>query len=252
MFADTRPADLDPLDGAGTRSEFRVGNPRERLALLRQLRDAGATIHVAGPDGSSLKTTLWSVDEAVLALAVDAGAAALQHLLDHDDALAVAYLEAVKLQFELHGLVLVRGSRASVLQCATPPEIYRFQRRQQYRVRTDESQGPVACLPHPTRSGAQLLLRVLDVSGGGCALWLPEAQPLLLPGSELPGTAITLDANTHFEATLLLQHLSVMGAQRSGRGVRVGCGWHLEPAAERSLQRWIDRAQKRHRLFVLG
>ncbi|MCA3252284.1 MAG: flagellar brake protein [Pseudomonadota bacterium] len=251
MFADTRPAELDPLDGANAWSEFRVGNPRERLALLRQLRDAGATIVVTGPDGSSLNTTLWSVDDAVLALAVDTGAAALQKLLDHDDALAVAYIEAVKLQFDLRGLVLVRGTHASVLQCATPSEIYRFQRRQHYRVRTDESQGPVACLPHPMRPGAQMLLRVLDVSGGGCALWLPEAQPLLLPGSELPGTAITLDAETHFEATLLLQHLSVLGGRRPGRGVRVGCGWRLEPAAERSLQRWIDRAQKRRRLFVL-
>jgi len=227
MFADTRPAELDPLDGANAWSEFRVGNPRERLALLHQLRDAGATIAVTGPDGSSLNTTLWSVDDAVLALAVDTGAAALQKLLDHDDALAVAYIEAVKLQFDLRGLVLVRGTHASVLQCATPSEIYRFQRRQHYRVRTDESQGPVACLPHPMRPGAQMLLRVLDVSGGGCALWLPEAQPLLL------------------------QHLGVLGGRRPGRGVRVGCGWRLEPAAERSLQRWIDRAQKRRRLFVL-
>jgi hypothetical protein len=154
MFADTRPAELDPLDGANAWSEFRVGNPRERLALLRQLRDAGATIVVTGPDGSSLNTTLWSVDDAVLALAVDTGAAALQKLLDHDDALAVAYIEAVKLQFDLRGLVLVRGTHASVLQCATPSEIYRFQRRQHYRVRTDESQGPVACLPHPMRPGA--------------------------------------------------------------------------------------------------
>lgn len=251
MFADTRPAELDPLDGGDPWAEFRVANPRERLALLRQLRDSAVPVHLAGPDGSALRTTLWSVDEAVLALAVDPGTRALSSLLDHDDAVAVAYLEAVKLQFELRGLVLVRASRASVLQCATPADVYRFQRRQHYRVRTDQEQRPVACLPHPTQAGSQLLLRVLDVSGGGCALWLPDAQPLLLPGSELPGTAIALDTDTHFEATLLLQHVSVPGAERTGRGVRVGCGWRLEPAAERILHRWIDRAQRRRRLFVL-
>ena len=33
MFADTRPAELDPLDGGDPWAEFRVANPRERLAL---------------------------------------------------------------------------------------------------------------------------------------------------------------------------------------------------------------------------
>jgi hypothetical protein len=36
-------------------------------------------------------------------------------------------------------------------------------------------------------------------------------------------------------------------------GVRLGCEWQrLGGAAERTLQRWIDQAQKRRRMLSLG
>lgn len=252
MFADTQPAALDPQGGPDPWGQFRVSHPRERAALLRQLRDGAVPVHIAGAEGSSLTATLWSADERTVAFAVDAGAPALAGLLDADEAVAVAYLEAVKLQFDLHELVLVRGAQASVLQCRAPGDIYRFQRRQAYRVRTDERQGPVARLRHPSLPDMQLALRVLDVSVGGCALWLPDDVPALQPGTEVAGAEIALDAATHFRATLRLQHVTMLGGQRGGHGVRIGCGWQLAAAAERSLQRWIDQAQKRRRLLTLG
>ena len=57
-----------------------------------------------------------------------------------------------------------------------------------------------------------------------------------------------------FHASVVLQHVSAIGVgERSDRGVRLGCEWQrLGGGAERTLQRWIDQAQKRRRLLSLG
>lgn len=104
MFQDTRPAALDGAGGEDPYAEFRVGHPQERVALLRQLRDGQQPVILNGPDGSAFTTTLWSIDEHAgrMHFAVGAGdPPALQALLDGDEAIAVAYMDSVKLQFEL-------------------------------------------------------------------------------------------------------------------------------------------------------
>jgi c-di-GMP-binding flagellar brake protein YcgR len=95
-----------------------------------------------------------------------------------------------------------------------------------------------------------LTLRVLDISAGGCALFLPDDVPPLPAGVRLQGVRLELDAGTHFDATLQLHHVSSLSA--SG-GVRLGCSLHdLDAGAQRSLQRYIDVTQKRRRMLALG
>lgn len=250
MFQDTRPAELGPDAGPDPWGEFRVGDPRERLRLLRDLRDATTPINLNAPDGSALAVTLWAVDDQLgrLNFATQTGLPQIDRLLDADEAVAVAYLESVKLQFDLLGFTLVRGHASAALQCAMPREIYRFQRRSAYRVRPRGHQVPAAALRHPALPEMQLTLRVLDLSIGGCALWLPQDVPPLQAGTQIGGAILALDAETRFETGLVLQHVS---AQSEG-GARLGCEWRgLSAAAERVLQRWIDRSQQRTRLLSL-
>ncbi len=255
MFQDTRPADLDASGASDRWAEFRVTHPQERLRLLRELRDGAAQISLSGPGGAAFGTTLWAVDDTQgrIAFNADADSPALARMLDADEAVAVAYLESVKLQFELQGLVLVRTPHASALQCRLPAEIYRFQRRNAYRVRTSGRSEPTARLRHPAIPDMQLALRVLDLSIGGCALWLPHDVPPLQEGTRLGEVQVELDNDTRFTAPALLQHASTPGEPtRSDRGMRMGCQWSpLAAAAERVLQRWIDQAQKRRRLLSL-
>jgi c-di-GMP-binding flagellar brake protein YcgR len=99
----------------------------------------------------------------------------------------------------------------------------------------------------------RLCLRVLDVSIGGCALWLPADVPPLQAGTLVAEVLLDLDTDTRLTATMTLQHVSAQGAAPGERGVRVGCEWRaLSPASERLLQRWIDRTQRRHHLLTLG
>lgn len=252
MFQDTRPATLDALGGEDPWGAFRVTHPGECLALLRQLRDAQVPVVLNGPDGSALASTLWSVDDARRQITFSANPAmpALDRLVEADEAVAVAYFESVKLQWDVSGLVLLRGPRLSSLQASLPTQLYRFQRRSSFRVRTPARHAPVARLRHPSMPDMALTLRVLDLSLGGCALWCPSSVPELSPGTRLGEVQIELDAATQFHASALMAHVSSLGNGQD-RGVRIGCEWlNLSVPAERALQRWIEQAQRRRRALA--
>jgi c-di-GMP-binding flagellar brake protein YcgR len=95
-----------------------------------------------------------------------------------------------------------------------------------------------------------LALRVLDVSTGGCALFLPDDVPPLQPGVRLQRVKVELDPNTRFDATLVLCHVTSLNPQSNG--VRLGCELQdLDGDAQRTLTRYIDQTQKRRRLLSL-
>jgi flagellar brake protein len=262
MFQDTRPADLDTSGQADAWQDFRVSHPQERLALLRQLRDGNVPVYLSTPQGHTLGSSLWALDgdSDRMHFSADAGQAQLPALVEADEVTAVAYLDSIKLQFDLAGLVLVHGRGSCSLQAGVPREIYRFQRRGAYRVRTLERHAPRARFRHPALPDMALELRVLDVSIGGCALWLPQDVPPLPLGTLLGQVQVELDSDTRFSTGLALQHVTSQGtaqgahggSERSSHGVRLGCEWRPQGgAAERTLQRWIDQAQKRRRLLSL-
>jgi len=252
MFQDTRPADLDAGGTIDRWAEFRVDHPRELQALLRQLCDGSVPVHLNAPGGIGLTTTLWSVDAASgrLSFSADEGHPGLQGLVDADEAMAVAYLDSVKLQFELQGMLLVRSARACALQAQMPRALYRFQRRSAYRVRPQGRTAPTARLRHPSIPEMSLALRLIDISAGGCAMLLPHDVPPLAPGIQIADVQIELDVETRFTLALALRHVTALPAD--GQGVRLGCEWvALPPGAERLLQRWIDLTQRRRRLMSL-
>jgi c-di-GMP-binding flagellar brake protein YcgR len=252
MFEDTRPAELSADGGPDPWGAFRVGHPGEVMTMLRQVRDGSVPVVLSTPRGHALTTTLWAIDEQRrrLNFSADETLAQLPAMIESNEAVAVAYLESVKLQFELHGLLLVRSARACALQSEWPTAMYRFQRREAYRVRTLDRHSATAQFRHPSIAEMALSLRVIDVSIGGCALFLPNDVPPLQPGSTLNRVRVELDADTRFEAALLLHH--VTSIPPSDRGLRVGCEWErLDGAAERALQRYIDQTQKRRRLMSL-
>ena len=239
-------ATLDPL------GHFRCGHPRDIVALLRRLRDGAVAVSLSGPGGKHLIASVWSVDEQHqrLALEVETGDTQLPGLVEGNEATAVAYLDAIKLQFDLQDLVLVRSPRATALQCRLPACLYRFQRRGSFRARTLERIPLTAHLRHPGIPDMALALRILDLSIGGCALLLPDQVPTLPLGLMLRGVELALDTDTRVAVTLRLQHASSINSHSPG--LRLGCEFlQLDPQAQRLLQRHIDQTQKRRRLLSL-
>jgi flagellar brake protein len=250
-FEDTRPAALDDSGGIDPWGPFRVERPSERIALLKQLRDSASPVLLSAPAGGAMTTTLWTIDEhrGQLSFSANGEPPQLPAIVASNEGVAIAYLDSVKLQFDLAGMVLVRGARASALQCLLPQELYRFQRRGAYRVRTLERHAPTARLRHPAIPEMALALRVLDVSIGGCSLFVPADVPLLEPGLVLQGVRIELEADTRFEVGLQLHHVTSIPG--NDLGVRIGCEWQqLAGANERALARYIEQTQKRSRLLA--
>jgi c-di-GMP-binding flagellar brake protein YcgR len=221
--------------------------------MLRLLQETNATLNLNAPHGTVYSTTLWATDAArgVLSFAVEPSDPQVQALLAGNEATVVGYLENIKVQFDVHKLLLVHGTRASTLCSAYPTELYRFQRRSGYRVRPLVHDTPVARLRHPMLPDMEIALRVLDVSIGGCALLLPTDVPPLPAGVLISGVQIELNVDACFVTALRLQHVTVI--QPDARGLRLGCEMvHLGQDAERTLQRYIDQTQKRRRVMTLA
>lgn len=252
MFLETQPAALGAAGGIDPYAEFRIQQTREIVALLKQLATDGTPVILSGPDAAGLTTVVWTIDTAQqrVSFSADADSPQVQRLIELEEATCVAYLDAVKLQFDVDHLVLVHGNKTCSLQADLPREMYRFQRRSSFRVRTLGRGAPTALLRHPAIPDMQLGLRVLDVSIGGCALMLPGDVPPLNAGLEIRGVRIELDPDTRFDADLLLHHVTTI--QTPSRGARLGCEFmHVQPQAQRALQRYIDQTQKRRRLLSL-
>jgi c-di-GMP-binding flagellar brake protein YcgR len=212
--------------------------------------DGVVPLNLSASDGSAYTTTLWTLDPAAgrLSFTADMNAPAVLDIVEADECAAVAYLDRVKVQFDVTDLVVVQGHKASVLQARFPREMYRFQRRNTFRVRTVERTSPTASFRHPGIPDMSLALRVLDVSIGGCALLQPANVPALQPGATIKGVRLSLDAETQIDAGLMLHHVTSTGAENGS--VRLGCEIvGLNPTAQRTLQVYIDQTQKRRRMM---
>lgn len=250
---DTMPMSLDSLAAShGGLDDFRITAPSEINGILKQLVDGSVLVNLNGSDGCVYTTTLWATDtqRGTISFAADSEDGQVQSLIEAEDAVVVAYLDSIKVQFDAQGLVLVRGGRASALNCAMPREMFRFQRRNGFRVRPLLRATPTARVRHPGIPDMSLQLRVLDVSIGGCALFLPEDVPPLQPGVTINGVQIDLDVDTRIVTSLRLQH--VTSIHHEARGVRLGCEM-VNPSSDvlRGLQRYIDQTQKRQRMLSL-
>jgi flagellar brake protein len=244
---------LDAMAAApGGLDDFRLVTRSEISTLLALLQHGNVEINLNAPHGTVYPTTLWTADASrdVVSFAADPSDPRMQSLLEGDEAVAVAYLENVKVQFDVDNLVLVHGPGGCALTAAYPRELFRFQRRNSYRVRPVPRETPVARLRHPMLPDMALALRVLDLSIGGCALLLPDDVPALPVGVLLAGVQIELDLQTRFETGLRLHHVTAIQSESSG--VRLGCEMvGASRDAERMLQRYIDHTQKRRR-FMAG
>jgi c-di-GMP-binding flagellar brake protein YcgR len=253
MAMETAPMQLDELAASsGGLDEFRLASRHDVLGLLKRLLDAASLLHLNTAEGAVYTTTLWTIDAAAgaLGLSADSHHPALQRVLESDDVTVVGYLDNIKVQFDLQDLVLVHGTRSCALRAPLPRCVYRFQRRNSFRVRPLARGAPTVTLPHPMIPEMQLTLRVLDVSVGGCALLLPDDVPPIEPGVRVNGVDIALDADTRLRAALVIHHVSAVGADPGAR--RLGCEFAgLSGEGTRSLQLFVDQVEKRRRMFSL-
>jgi c-di-GMP-binding flagellar brake protein YcgR len=252
MFQDTHPAQLDDQRTIDPWAEFRVTHRGEVMGLLKRVSDGGIPVVLASPDGASVSCLLWAVDphQGRLTFSAEAASPQLQRVVDSSEAVAVAYLESVKLQFDVDALMLVRSAASIALRGSMPGELYRFQRRGSYRVRPAAASAPTVSLRHPSIPDMLVTLRILDLSVGGCALLWDADVPEIRPGVLLNHVRVQLGGETDFGCALLIHHIASINSSEGGH--RIGCEWRgLSAPAEQALQRYVDQTQRRRRLLAL-
>lgn len=224
--------------------DYRISSSAEILDLLRQVQDQRALVTLSSPDGASYTTLLCGVDPRVglISFGADGSDASLQALLESEEIVAVVYLDRIKVQFDIEGLVHVRGQNEA-LNARLPQLTYRFQRRSAFRVQPFTAQGPVAEFRHPGMPDMRLSLRVLDVSLSGVALFLPEDVPAIASGVRIGQCHIRLDADTELDVGLVIHHVTAIHPDT--RGSRLGCELTSLQGHDRSLQHYIHQTQKR-------
>lgn len=236
---------------SGEPEQFRITDAVELGDLLEQLITRRLPITLATPDGVNFTTHLVSSDHSArrIGFAASDRDMRLRSMIDTDEALAVAYIDRIRLQFDLSGLMLVHSAKDSVLQAEWPVSMYRFQRRNSYRVNPPDHHKPVAHLLHPAGAHHAVALRVIDLSLGGLALQLPPEVEALEPGTRLDPVEVDLDALTRLTVALRVVHVSVLDG--GSHGTRLGCEWlRIGTEGARVLQRYIDLTQKRQRLML--
>ena len=250
---ETRPAPLGGMSGTDSLDEFRVFSPRDVGLLLKQLLDGSVLLNLNGSDGRVFTSAIWTLDSTrgTIGFNADPNDPSLQSILHSREVTVVGYLESVKIQFDVQNLVLVHGNKASVLSCPSPREMFRFQRRNAFRVRPLIRSAPAARLRHPDLPDSEFALRIIDISISGCALFLPSDMPMMNAGVSIASVRMELDADTRLDVTLRLQHVTSLNNE--GQGVRLGFEF-VRPGGDtvRTLQRFIDLTQKRGKLMALS
>lgn len=243
-MSDLKIPPMAPDASPAVDADFRLDAPGEIMNWLRELLRSQARIQLTTPDGAAIHTVLRSLDTPQGMLTMEAPQArdTLAPILSSDELVATAFLDKIKLQFDVSGLVAIRGE-GEVLRAPVPLRIYRFQRRQAYRVASAGQLYPALKL-----NGADLpRIRVVNVSAGGVALqWPANVVPAPRALEELSGT-LELEREVSFSTLLRVQHVT---EGEDGAPHHVGCAFvSLAPTAARALQVFIDQAQKRERLM---
>lgn len=244
---ETRPMPIELLkDHSVELSEFSVTSDAEIETILQQLCDGGAFVTLYAPGGHSYTTLLWAVDaeRGVVCFSAESSDPQVSALLESEEVVCVGYLDSIKVQFDLQGLVMVRGGKNIALNASWPEVVYRFQRRGAFRVKPLHSATPAVQMRHPGTPDKPLELRILDISLGGIALFLPQDVPMIPAGTRIGRCVVELDADTRLDVSLHVHHVTVLNPE--SKGVRLGCEMlGLDGSSTRALQRYIDYTQKR-------
>lgn len=252
-FVDTIPAPINCGDTAGEWARFRIRSASKQLATLRDLCRNDTPLVIGTPGGTTLQVVLWSVDDVNrrLHFKIDAESAAMNDLSYGGDLWAAAYVDDVKVQFALLRVQFGVDQGRQVLAADLPDHIYRLPRRQDVRVRRNDTDGPKARFSYPAAPGSVSTLPLLDVSSTGCALLSPFDGPLMALGLVLTKVEIELDDETILFSDLLVHHITAHS--RRERNTRVGCEWRgMAPAAHQRLLQWVERGRKRRDLISLN
>jgi c-di-GMP-binding flagellar brake protein YcgR len=222
-------------------SAIELHHPSDVAALLDELIEQGAALHLSPPGGGEL--TLQPLQH-------QRGQALLLRLptlqsppswLFSGEVHAHATLSRVRIDFDIGERRLDRVEGLPVLRLLPPARVRRHQRRQAFRV------PPMsALLPrvHLHWEGKLLSMATADLSAGGIALRWPGSIGVPPSGAELDKVVLEISREQRLSLSLRIGHL------RPGTGTEtvVGCAFlRMPPQGERVMQQFLNDLQRQQR-----
>ena len=166
-------------------------------------------------------------------------------------------LERVKVQFSLNGLQEVASSTRATLAGHLPETLLRLQRREHYRLSTPIA-NPIRChltVPATDSTPAcEIDANVLDISGGGLGMAIPDAQALLFPvGTSFSNCRIDLPEEGVVSAGLCVRNGFGVTTKTGSHHWRVGFEYvDLSGHNLTIVQRYITRTERERKAREAG
>ncbi|MEI7967720.1 MAG: flagellar brake protein [Betaproteobacteria bacterium] len=152
----------------------------------------------------------------------------------------------VTVQWEIEQLKLGEFQGGQAFYCPLPKSIFKFQRREFFRVQTPILK-PVKC-SIPLEESKVLEVHVADISVGGVCLSGVPLEMSLETGMEYDGCKITLPDLGAILVTLQVRNSAEMPSRDNHTFRRAGCMFvRLPPGADSMIQRYIIRLERERR-----
>jgi flagellar brake protein len=164
-------------------------------------------------------------------------------------------LERVKVQFSLDGLQQVSAGNRPAFAGRSPETLLRLQRREHFRLATPVA-NPLRCIMELPTSGDSRKheLTVLDLSGGGIGLAIPDALlPHFAIGTVFPECRIDLPEEGRLATSLCVRNVFAATNKAGNQYKRAGCEFIDLPGTALTLvQRYITRFEREHKARESG
>lgn len=165
-------------------------------------------------------------------------------------------VDRVKVQFSVAGLQEVPAGSRKAFACQLPETLLRLQRREHFRLSTPIA-TPVKCdllAAKPDGSAIMLALNLLDISGGGVGMMVPdEHAPLLQVGNTYAGCKINLPEEGMITTGLCVRNAFPVTTKTGNHYIRVGCEFvDLPGTSLNAVQRYIIRIERERKAREAG
>ena len=220
----------------------------EIMQKLRQLGKKNSLITLYFNDQTMLSTVVDVLsDKNLLVLDYGGNEELNQKLLKHDRAVVKTDYDGITAQFSIKGIRKARLQGKSSFACPLPESVLWVQRREFYRVKVPLSEVVTCELIHGDNDHTEY--PVLDISGGGIALFDSNEELEIEPGNIFHNCKLTLGEHDAALVNLEVRNIIPVNPDEPSEGRRCGCAFlNLSGDFEVSIQKFInlvDQQQKR-------
>ena len=220
----------------------------EIMQKLRQLGKKNSLITLHFNDQTMLSTVVDVLsDKNLLVLDYGGDEELNQKLLKHDRAVVKTDYDGITAQFTIKGIRKARLQGKPSFACPLPESVLWVQRREFYRVKVPLSEKVTCELIHGDNNRTEY--PVLDISGGGIALFDLNHELELEPGTVFHNCKLTLGDHDAALLNLEVRNIIPINPYEPSEGRRCGCAFlNLSGDFEHSVQKFInivDQQQKR-------